>query len=110
MSTAGTEAQRLRLIRLAQADGLPARTVLKLAGAELDTLDGYPDATVLAYARALLATAERRAGRVPAGWFEAVHCAGCGPVWLWPGAPQRVRACPWCWNRRDGLPVPHADE
>ena len=78
MSTAGTEAQRLRLIRLAQADGLPARTVLKLAGAELDTLDGYPDATVLAYARALLATAERRAGRVPAGWFEAVHCCGCG--------------------------------
>jgi len=106
MSGPVIEAQRLRLIRLAQAEGLPVRTVLKLARGELDMLDGYPEATVLAYARALLCTAERRVGHVPMAWSEAAHCDGCGPVWLWSDLPPRVLACPWCWNRLAGLPVP----
>jgi len=103
----GGEAPRLRMIRIAQAEGLPVRDVLRLARDELDTLEDYPDATVAAYARALLCTAARRAGQVPGTWIEVVHCDGCGPVWLWLGAPLRVLACPWCWNRVEGLPVPH---
>lgn len=100
------EAQRLRLIRLAQSERLPVREVLRLAGRDLDTLAGCTDSECLAYARALLLRAERRAGRAPSGWTQSVRCEGCGPVWLWHGAPGAVIACPWCWNRVEGLPVP----
>ena len=106
MSAAKTEAQRLRLIRLAQSAGLPVRDVLRLARDEMDTLEQDDDAVVLAYARALLSRADRQAGHVPRKWCEVRHCAGCGPVWLWPTAPAHVIACPWCWNRVEGLPVP----
>lgn len=106
---AGGESPRLRLIRIAQADGLPVRDVLRLARDELDTLAGCPDATVAAYARALLCTAALRTGKAPRTWDEVRHCAGCGPVWLWHGAPLNVKACPWCWNRLAGLPVPRAE-
>lgn len=104
--TAGTEAQRLRLVRIAQAGELNVRRTLRMADGELDTLSTCTDAEVLAYAYALHARATRRAGHVPAGWTQASCCDGCGPVWLWPDAPARVIACPWCWNRIAGAPVP----
>lgn len=100
------EAQRLRLIRLAQAAELPARDVVRLARGECHALANLSDATCLAYARALLATADRRDGYQPQGWGQAATCAHCGPVWLWHGAPAEVLGCPWCWNRADGLPIP----
>lgn len=108
MSAAGAnaDAQRLRLIRIAQVEGMDARRTVRMAGRDLDALAACTDAEVLAYARALLARAARRSGHVPAGWSQACQCTGCGPVWLWQAAPARVIACPWCWNRRDGLPVP----
>ncbi len=105
-ATAAIEEQRLRLIRIAQADGLDVRRVLRLARGELDTLADCSDDECRAYARALLAQAERRAGRVPFGWTQRCDCSGCGLVWLWPDAPAALIACPWCWNRREGLPVP----
>lgn len=100
------EAQRLRLIRLVQTAGLPVRTVLRLAGGDCHMLAALPDAACLAYARALLDTADRRDGYQPRGWAQASTCAGCGPVWLWHGAPAHVLACPWCFNRAAGLPMP----
>lgn len=105
-SPANLEAQRLRLIRLAQSASLPVREVLRLARDDLDTLPDYNDDTVLAFARALLVRSGREAGAVPLGWSEARQCSGCGPVWLWFGAPARVLACPWCFNRKAGRPVP----
>lgn len=104
--SAVVEAQRLRLIRFAQAAGLPVRRILRLAHGELDTLAACTDAEVLAYANALHARAARRAGNVPAGWAQPCRCDGCGPVWLWADAPAHVIACPWCWNRAAGAPVP----
>lgn len=104
--TAIVEAQRLRLIRVAQAAGLPVRRTLRLADGELDTLAVCTDTEALAYANALHTRETRRAGKVPAGWAQPCRCDGCGPVWLWPGAPAHVIACPWCWNRREGAPVP----
>lgn len=102
------EAQRLRLIRVAQAAGLPAREVLRLARGELDALADATDLECRAYARALLSGEVRRSGRVPFAWTQACRCGGCGVVWLWPEAPAEVKACPWCWNRLEGLPVPSA--
>lgn len=103
---AGIEAQRLRLIRIAQAASMNVRLTLRLADGELDTLAACTDAEVLAYAYALHARVARRAGQVPATWTQPCRCDGCGPVWLWPNAPANVIACPWCWNRVVGAPVP----
>lgn len=100
------EAQRLRLIRLAQAAELPVREVLHLAKGDCHLLAPLPDAACLAYARALIDTAARRAGHVPHGWTQACTCERCGPVWLWPDAPQHVLGCPWCFNRAAGLRIP----
>lgn len=106
MKAASADAQRLRLIRLAQADGLRVRELLRLVKDESDTLANCTDAEVLAYARALHARARRRAGHVPREWSQLCQCQGCGPVWLWPSCPSVVIACPWCWNRVAGLLVP----
>lgn len=46
------------------------------------------------------------AGEVPDGYTKPCHCAGCGPVLLWPGCPDRVRACPWCFRRKAGKTIP----
>ena len=99
------EAQRLRLIRLAQGAGLPVRKGLELARGECHLLADLSDAACMAYARALLSTAARRKGHAPTGWTTPCTCAGCGPVLLWVGAPTHVLGCPWCFNRAAGLPI-----
>lgn len=104
--TAVMETQRLRLIRISQAASVPSREVLRLAGADIATLSGCTDTECLGYVRALLSREDRRAGRVPVSWTQACRCDGCGPVYLWPEAPPRVIACPWCLNRVAALPVP----
>ena len=58
------------------------------------------------YLEAVRARRLREAGVVPDGWTATAICAGCGPVWLWPGCPSEVLACPWCFNRISGRPVP----
>lgn len=102
----GEEAQRLRLIHLAQMAELPVRDVLRLAQGDCHWLADLPDAVCLAYARALSDIADRRAGYVPRDWTQACTCAQCGPVWLWRGPPRHVLGCPWCFNRAAGLPLP----
>jgi len=49
---------------------------------------------------------QRRAGILPAHYSSMTTCHHCGPVWIWPGAPARALACPWCGHRADGLPIP----
>lgn len=62
-------------------------------------------------------TAERHAGRVPAGDTAWMLCNSCGPVWIhtavaavlsvvdgWP----RALGCPWCFVRKAGGVVPRA--
>lgn len=102
----GEEAQRLRLIQLAQVAGLPVCDVLRLSKGDCHLLAELPDAACLAYARALIDAADRRAGYVPHDWTQACTCARCGPVLLWRGSPRHVLGCPWCFNRAAGLPIP----
>jgi hypothetical protein len=61
---------------------------------------------VAALRRALEVRRLREQGIPPDDYTQPAHCDGCGPVLLWRGAPARVIACPWCWNRRAGKPVP----
>lgn len=49
---------------------------------------------------------QREQGECPPGWTEHCECAGCGPVYLWPGSPARVLGCPWCFNRAEGRAIP----
>ena len=90
----------------AESVGLDVGRVLALDDGEPGELLALSIEVLTAYACALVETDERRAGRVPAGWTVAAECSGCGPVWLGAGSPVAVVACPWCWNRREGGPVP----
>ncbi len=75
------------------------------AGPDWAAIEG--DANALeALALALTIRRLRDRGERPADYVQPATCGGCGPVWLWPGAPARVRACPWCFNRATGTPIP----
>jgi len=97
---------RSRLRSLAHAEGLPEALADSLPGADVAACDGLPDDTLRAYLRAVLRGASMDAGNVPEVYTQASRCDGCGPVWLWPDAPPRVKACPWCFRRKAGRPIP----
>ena len=99
------------LLRIASDAGLPARLVGELPIADLLACQGESNRALRAYLHALAARQHMDAGKVPAAWGEDVArtCEGCGPVLLWDEAPAHVLACPWCWNRQAGQPVPRPD-
>jgi hypothetical protein len=59
-----------------------------------------------ALAHAVVTRRQRERSDRPPRWTEHCECAGCGPVFLWPGSPARVLGCPWCFNRAEGRPIP----
>lgn len=96
--------------------------IARLEGIDLAHVERMDDADVLAYAqvpdfternyrahlRALAASADMDAGKVPAIWrgAQAAICNGCGPVLLELGAPDWVGNCPWCFRRKAGKVIP----
>lgn len=101
-----TAEMRLHLLTLAADELLPAAIVHRLHDADLTACHGCTDSALRAYLRALVQSERMDAGNVPAGYTMAAQCSGCGPVWLWPGAPARVIACPWCFRRKAGKAIP----
>lgn len=95
-----------RLLHLADAEGVDAAHVHRLHADDLAACEGLDDATLRGYLRALETAARMDAGLVPDGYSHAVQCDGCGPVWLWAGAPLLVKACPWCFRRKAGKRIP----
>jgi hypothetical protein len=97
-----------RLLHLADDEGVDAAHVHRLHADDLVACEGLPDDALRAYLRALERSARMDAGLVPREWGEPVAraCEGCGPVWLWSEAPDKVRACPWCFRRKAGKPIP----
>jgi len=87
--------------------GIPLPELRHLAGNDWSEIEADPS-LLEAFAAAVQARRLREQGQIPDGWTETVTCAGCGPVPLWPGLPEKVLACPWCFNRLRGLPVPRA--
>lgn len=85
---------------------LPAVLVHRLSVDDIAACADLSADTLAAYLRVLDRGTVMDAGHVPPGFTEAAYCDGCGPVWLWPGCPTRVRACPWCWRRKSGIRVP----
>lgn len=105
-SQGGTEEMRARLLTLAAMEGLPAATVHRLHANDVTACHGLPDDTLRAYLGALNRTATIREGIAPPDYTQTAHCDGCGPIWLWEGAPARVGACPWCFRRKAGNSLP----
>lgn len=97
---------RGRLHRLAEKDGRPLAIVHRLHAEDLAACEGLDDNALRTYLR-LLERSERIAtGQQPPELIQAAHCDGCGPVWLHEGAPERVRACAWCFRRKAGKAIP----
>jgi hypothetical protein len=104
--TAAESDMRAHLLHLADCEGVDAAHVHRLPAADLAACEGLGDEVLGAYLRALVRSARMDAGLIPDGYSQSVRCDGCGPVWLWPEAPERVKACPWCWNRKAGKRIP----
>jgi len=75
------------------------------AGDDWPEVQGNPH-LLDAFVSALRTRRQREQGWRPDHYTQASDCGGCGPVWLWEGAPAHVLSCPWCWNRWEGRPLP----
>ena len=97
---------RTRLLTLADGDGYAPAIIHRLHADDLAACAGLADETLQAYLRVLDRGTAMDRGIAPDGYTQAAHCDGCGPVWLWQGAPARVIACPWCFRRKAGKALP----
>jgi hypothetical protein len=97
---------RARLLSIAGDDRRPQELVHRLPADDLTACAGCTDSELLGYLRALDTSACMDIGAIPPGYSQAATCAGCGPVWLWPGVPAHVLACPWCFRRHAGKTIP----
>ena len=57
-------------------------------------------------ARAVATRRMRERGEVPAHYTSTTVCRHCGLVPIFPGVPETVDGCPWCFNRAAGRPIP----
>lgn len=97
---------RDRLLALARAESIAPANVEALSVDDLAACMGYADDILRTYLRARARGVAMDAGNVPNGYTKACHCAGCGPVLLWPGCPEQLTACPWCCRRKAGVVIP----
>ncbi len=97
---------RTRLLTIASAECIDTALIDQRSDDLLAEYHDCTDATLLACLRAWDADARMDAGQAPQGYTQAVQCSGCGPVLLWPGSPQQVIACPWCFRRKAGKAIP----
>lgn len=102
---------RKELLRLATLEDIDLAHVERMDDADVLAYAQVPDFTernYRAHLRALAASADMGAGKVPAIWrgVQTAICGGCGPVLLELGAPDRVGNCPWCFRRRAGKAIP----
>lgn len=96
---------RARLLAIAAGAGL-SDALGEVPDDELNAYDSQPDQVIVAGLRILHDQRLMATGVVPEGWTEPVTCQGCGPLYLWPGCPSHVIACPWCRHRKAGVVVP----
>jgi hypothetical protein len=106
---------RAVLLDLAAAKYVDVDHVHRLRDADLTACAGLDKDQLAAYLSMLEESAERHAGRVPAGHTAAIHCHHCGTVWATPevaavlpvvGSWPRALGCPWCFVRKAGGQIP----
>ncbi len=106
---------RARLLALAERQVVEVTHVHRLHDLDVAACAGLDDCQLAAYLDMVRDTAGRHAGRVPLDDTAAMHCEGCGPVWIHPdiaavlpvvdGWP-RALGCPWCFVRKAGDYIP----
>ena len=106
---------RARLLMLATAAQIDPHHVHRMLDPDLSDYAGLSDEQLTACLHMMADTADRQAGRVPAGDTAAMLCIHCGPVWIHPGIAEvlpvvdglpRGLGCPWCFVRKAGGSVP----
>lgn len=106
---------RTYLLALADAEGINPAHVHRLHDLDVALCIGLDTRQLAAYLSMLADSAEREAGRAPAGDTAAMHCERCGPVWIHPriakalpavGGWPRALGCPWCFVRDAGGFIP----
>jgi len=63
-------------------------------------------AKLVAFAKLVMITDMRHRGIVPDHYTATTNCKHCGPVPIFEGNWAESDACPWCFNRLQGLPMP----
>lgn len=79
--------------------------VREQAGTEWDEISSDPK-LLKAFYELLMIVEMRPQGIVPDHYIGTTTCKRCGPVPIFPGVPETVDSCPWCFNRVKGLPIP----
>lgn len=110
-----TVAARARLLACCDTEGTDPALIRALSEVELAAYADVPAHLLPGYLSTIADTADRQAGRVPAGHTAPMHCARCGLVWAHPGMAAalpvvggwpRALGCPWCFVRRAGGYIP----
>ncbi len=86
------------LAEVAKAHSLTLTELKEAAGPDWPEVEADPKLAE-ALAHAVQTRRMRERGEVPPHYTAGTVRAGCGPVPIWEGAPEKVLACPWCFNR-----------
>jgi hypothetical protein len=92
-------------VLMAAKFGLTVTALREAAGPDWPEVERDP-ALLECLAHAVQTRRMRERGEVPAHYTATTTCTHCGPVPIFPGVPAHVLACPWCFNRVAGMPVP----
>ena len=95
----------LSLEVIAKRYGLSLLDLREVAGSDWDQVRANL-ALAESFANAVATRRMRERGKIPPDYTTVTECAGCGRVPIWAGVPDRVLACPWCFNRVQGRPIP----
>ncbi len=79
----------------------------RIAGPDWAAIEYRPD-RLKVFAEMVMISEMREQGIVPDHYSATTECKRCGPVAIFEGCPSEVGGCPWCFNRRKGLPIPRA--
>ena len=81
------------------------RELQERAGSDWDEVSADP-AKLKSFAELVMITDMRHRGIVPDHYTATTNCKHCGPVPIFEGCWSESDACPWCFNRLQGLPMP----
>jgi hypothetical protein len=113
---------RAELERIARAEGVAAELVRRLPADDVTACADLSSNALRAYVRVLRDAERRSHGKTPPDETAEAQCVRCGPIFIAPevaavlpiiGGVPTAAGCPWCFNRKAGLPIPrpaHSNE
>ena len=105
LSRIGEESEKSEITQIAISNGLTLETLRLAAGDDWEEIVNDLELAG-SFANVIATRSMRERGKVPPDYTSTTICQRCGFVPIWSGAPKRVLACPWCFNRLKSLPVP----